>query len=48
MSERFIVPRSSSPRVTGQPETREYRCQGMEANARVGNLSATVSAVTTP
>lgn len=36
------------PLVAGQPETREYRCQGMEANARVGNLSATVSAVTTP
>ena len=34
--------------VAGQPEQREYRAQGMLQNARVGDLSATVSVVTTP
>jgi hypothetical protein len=34
--------------VSGQPETREYRAQGMVANARTGDLSPTVSVVTTP
>lgn len=34
--------------VAGQPETREYRAQGMVANARTGDLSPTVSVVTTP
>lgn len=34
--------------VPGQPETREYRAQGMVANARTGDLSPTVSVVTTP
>lgn len=32
----------------GQPEQREYRVQGMVANARVGTLSAVVSVVTVP
>jgi len=36
------------PLVAGQPEQREYRAQGMESNARVGALSAVVSAVTVP
>ena len=36
------------PLVAGQPELREYRAQGMENNARVGALSAVVSAVTVP
>jgi hypothetical protein len=34
--------------VAGQPEVREYRCQGMLNNARTGELSATVSVVTVP
>lgn len=34
--------------VAGQPEQREYRCQGMVANARTGPLSPTVSVVTVP
>ncbi len=34
--------------VPGAPEQREYRCQGMVANARVGALSAIVSVVTVP
>jgi hypothetical protein len=29
----------------GQPEQREYRCQGIVANERVGPVSATVSVV---
>lgn len=37
-----------APLVAGQPELREYRAQGMEQNARVGALSAVVSAVTVP
>lgn len=37
-----------APLVAGQPEQREYRAQGMESNARVGALSAVVSAVTVP
>lgn len=37
-----------SPLTAGQPEQREYRAQGMENNARVGALSAVVSAVTVP
>jgi hypothetical protein len=34
--------------VPGQPEQRNYRVQGMQNNARVGGVSATVSAVTVP
>jgi len=34
--------------VAGQPETREYRAQGMVQNARVGDLSTVVSVVTIP
>lgn len=37
-----------APLVAGQPEQREYRCQGMQNNARVGATSAIVSAVTVP
>lgn len=36
------------PLIAGQPEVREYRVQGMQSNARVGALSAVVSAVTVP
>lgn len=36
------------PVVGGAPELREYRAQGMDNNARVGALSAIVSAVTVP
>jgi hypothetical protein len=32
----------------GQPEQRKYRVQGMQNSARVGGVSATVSAVTVP
>jgi hypothetical protein len=32
----------------GQPEVRECSCQGMLNNARTGDLSGTVSAVTVP
>jgi hypothetical protein len=39
---------STAALVADQPETREYRAQGMVANARTGDLSATVSVVTTP
>ncbi len=39
---------TSAPAVVGQPEQRDYRAQGMENNARVGALSAVVSAVTVP
>jgi hypothetical protein len=39
---------SRAPAAAGVPELREYRAQGMEANARVGALSAVVSAVTVP
>jgi hypothetical protein len=39
---------ATPPLVAGQPEQREYRVQGMLANARTGRLSATVSAVTVP
>ena len=34
--------------VAGQPEQRDYRCQGMLNNARTGGVSGTVSAVTVP
>jgi len=34
--------------VSGQPEQREYRAQGMVQNARVGDLSTVVSVVTVP
>lgn len=34
--------------VPGQPEQRDYRCQGMLNNARTGGVSATVSEVTVP
>ncbi len=37
-----------APLVAGQPEQREYRCQGMQNNARVGALSGIASAVTVP
>lgn len=37
-----------APLTAGQPEQREYRVQGMASNARVGALSAVVSAVTVP
>jgi hypothetical protein len=37
-----------APLVSGQPEQREYRVQGMENNARVGATSAIASAVTVP
>lgn len=39
---------STAALVAGQPETREYRAQGMLSNARTGDLSPTVSVVTTP
>jgi hypothetical protein len=39
---------TTPPLVPGQPETREYRAQGMLNNARVGDLSAVQSVVTTP
>ncbi len=39
---------TTPPLVPGQPEQREYRIQGMLANARTGGLSATVSLVTVP
>jgi len=39
---------TTGPLVAGQPEQRNYRCQGMLNNARTGGLSATVSAVTVP
>jgi hypothetical protein len=42
------TPDSTPPLVAGAPETREYRAQGMSGNARVGDLSAVVSVVTTP
>lgn len=38
----------TAPLVVGQPEVREYRIQGLEGNARVGDVSATVSVSTTP
>lgn len=39
---------TTAPAVAGQPEQRDYRAQGMENNARVGALSAIVTAVTVP
>ena len=39
---------TSAPLTAGQPEQREYRAQGMAGNQRIGELSATVSVVTTP
>lgn len=36
------------PLVPGQPETREYRAQGYQGNARVGDVSETVAVVTEP
>lgn len=36
------------PLTPGQPEVREYRCQGMQNNARTGALSPVVSAATVP
>lgn len=39
---------STAALSAGQPETREYRAQGMSGNSRVGDLSAVVSVVTTP
>ena len=38
----------TAPLEAGQPEVREYRVQGLEGNARVGDVSATVSISTTP
>jgi hypothetical protein len=37
-----------APLTAGQPELREYRCQGLQYNARVGAMSGVVSAVTIP
>ena len=42
----FVDP--TPPSVPGEPEVVEYRCQGMQNNARVGDLSAVVSVVTIP
>ncbi len=39
---------TTPPLVAGQPETREYRCQGVVGNQRTGEVSATVSIVTVP
>jgi len=39
---------SRPPLVAGQPEQRDYRCQGVVNNARVGGMSPVVSAVTVP
>jgi hypothetical protein len=39
---------SRPPLVAGAPEIREYRCQGMQNNARVGGNSEIQSAVTVP
>lgn len=36
------------PLVPGQPEQREYRIQGYQGNARVGDVSEVVSVVTQP
>lgn len=36
------------PLVPGQPEVREYRCQGYADNQRVGPVSAAETVVTTP
>lgn len=36
------------PLTAGQPETREYRIQGYQGNARVGDVSETVAVVTEP
>ncbi|MBI5708116.1 MAG: hypothetical protein HZC36_14135 [Armatimonadetes bacterium] len=41
-------PDARAPLVAGAPEQREYRVQGLQYNARVGALSAVVSAVTVP
>lgn len=38
----------TAPLAVGEPEVREYRVQGLEGNARVGEVSATVSVSTTP
>ena len=38
----------TAPLAVGEPEVREYRVQGLEGNARVGEVSATVSISTTP
>lgn len=37
-----------APLVAGQPEQRQFRCQGMENNVRVGAYSGIVSVVTVP
>ncbi len=39
---------TTPPLVAGQPERREYRCQGMEVNDRIGDVSPTISIVTVP
>jgi hypothetical protein len=38
----------TEPLAAGEPEVREYRVQGLEGNARVGGVSASVSVSTTP
>lgn len=48
VSQRAVFIDTTPALVVGQPEVREYRAQGMLNNARTGDLSATVSAVTVP
>lgn len=48
VSQRAVFTDTTPPLTPGQPEVREYRAQGMLDNARTGDLSATVSAVTVP
>jgi hypothetical protein len=38
----------TAPLAVGEPEVREYRVQGLDGNARVGDVSPTVSISTTP
>jgi hypothetical protein len=38
----------TAPLAVGEPEVREYRVQGLDGNARVGDVSATVSVSTIP
>ena len=45
---RAVFVDSRPPLVVGQPEQREYRVQGILKNARTGELSDTVVAVTVP
>jgi len=48
ISQTAIFTDVTPPLVAGQPEQRNYRCQGMLNNARTGGMSPTVSAVTVP